>query len=67
MSLKSFHVFFILISILLLAGYGYDTIRGFAESQSTPSLALGWLSLAGAAGLTGYLGWFIRKSKGLPS
>ena len=57
MSLKAFHVFFIIVSILLAAGCA---AWGFLN-QMTP--AFGWSCAVAAVALTIYSGFFIKKAK----
>ncbi len=63
MSLKAFHIFFILCAIFLIGGLGLWQIEGFAKSQSLMELLLGLIFFAGAAGLAVYLLWFLKKNK----
>ncbi len=55
MSLKAFHIVFILLSILLAAGLG---IWAFNFSHVTAGIG----AFAGAVALSYYLFWFIRKA-----
>ena len=57
MSLKAFHVFFIIVSILLAAGCA---AWGFVN-QMTPGFT--WSCAAAAVALTVYSGYFIKKAK----
>lgn len=61
MSLKNFHVFFISTALTLLAFMAYWSGRSL--QPGTPALLA--VSLAGLGLGAGYLGWFLRKSKGL--
>ncbi len=63
MSLKSFHVFFIAVSVLLAAGMGIRSLRIFLEEQKV--LQLGWCLLAfgGALALIVYGQRFLKKLK----
>ena len=61
MSLKHFHVVFIVASMLLaflLAGWG---ILRFRETQEAAALAIGLVAAASGAGLTAYLTLFRHK------
>ena len=63
MSLKFFHIIFIIVSILFLLGFaGWVFFAGLDESE-TGARMLGGLSAVAGLGLIGYLAWFIRKSK----
>ncbi|MDP6789351.1 MAG: hypothetical protein QF845_02330 [Candidatus Marinimicrobia bacterium] len=50
-SLKSFHLFFIALSIVLTIGFGYYELSGFANNGS---VLLAGLSLAAGLGLAVY-------------
>jgi hypothetical protein len=63
MSLKAFHVFFIVISTLLAVGFGVWGTQDFAESGSLTHLGLGVGSLVGSVLLVRYGFWFMRKLK----
>ena len=65
MSLKAFHFFFIIVSILLSAYFGTWCIQNYSDSESRLILILGLASFASTVGLIGYLAWFLKKSKGL--
>ena len=67
MSLKSFHIFFIVLSVILMAGFGYSGLKNFSGTGAAASLAWGSIELALAVALAVYLGWFIKKSKKLGS
>lgn len=67
MSLKIFHVFFIILSALLNLGFGVWGIKAFAAQGPWYYLLLGALSLLGAVLLTVYLFWFFKKMKAIPS
>lgn len=64
MSLRSFHVFFMVLSILLAAGFGY---WGIMISRDSLDRWLGIGSLISGAFLIVYLAWFLRKIKKLDS
>ena len=59
MSLKVFHIFFILVSITLTIGFGVFSI------QSGTFLLWGSASLLASVLLVFYLFWFLRKAKSL--
>ena len=63
MSLKAFHIFFILVSTALAVAFGAWAIRDFATSGSGLNLALGLASLLGSIALVRYGVWFLRKMK----
>ncbi len=63
MSLKSFHLLFIVASILLSAGLGIRSLRVFLEEQALSQLAWGLLAFGAALALMVY-GWrFVKKLK----
>lgn len=65
MSLKAFHIVFIVLSTALALGFGVWATRDFSQSGNWVNLALGLGSFAGSVVLTGYGVWFLRKLKGV--
>lgn len=63
MSLKAFHIFFIVLAVALAVGFGVWGIQDYATSQSRVNLGLAASSFLGAGALTAYLLWFLRKIK----
>ncbi|MEE2674011.1 MAG: hypothetical protein VX466_09455 [Myxococcota bacterium] len=63
MSLKAFHIVFIIVSTLVAVAFGAWAIRDFATSGSGLNLALGVASLVGSLALVRYGVWFLRKMK----
>lgn len=63
MSLKAFHIFFILVSVVLALGFGFWGIRDYQASQNLLNLFLGIASLAGGGALIIYLFWFLGKMR----
>ena len=64
MSLKTFHIFFIVLSTLLCIGFGVWSIGDFSGSgASAGSIAMGVGSFSGAVVLMWYGVWFLRKLK----
>ncbi len=63
MSLKAFHVFFVLVSIVLAVGFGFWGARDFVEHGNRVSLALGIGSFVAGVALVVYSGWFLRKMR----
>ena len=63
MSLKAFHLLFVIASILLAVGLGLWSIREYHEFGGAGMLALGIASLLAGAAMTVYSRWFVRKLK----
>ncbi len=65
MSLKTFHIFFIVVSMALCVGVGVWATQDFARSGSWAHLGLGVGSFVGSILLACYGVWFLRKLKGV--
>ncbi len=65
MSLKTFHIFFIVVSMALCVGVGVWATQDFARTGSGVHLALGVGSFIGSILLACYGVWFLRKLKGV--
>ncbi len=65
MSLKAFHIFFIVVSTALCLGFGVWATQDFARSGDWVQLALGVGSFIGSGVLVSYGVWFLRKLKGV--
>ncbi len=63
MSLKAFHIVFILLSILLTVVFGFWAVDDYGRSASRVHLALGVGSFIASGVLVGYGVWFLRKLK----
>ncbi len=63
MSLKAFHIFFIVVSILLAVAFGFWAVDDFGRSASRVHLALGVGSFIASGVLVVYGVWFLRKLK----
>ncbi len=63
MSLKAFHIFFIILSTLLAVAFGVWAVDDFSRSASGVHLALGVGSFIGSGVLVWYGVWFLRKLK----
>lgn len=63
MSLKSFHLVFIALSILLAIGFGVWEVGEYAESGGSGRLVAALLSFLVAVGLIVYGVRFVRKLK----
>ena len=63
MSLKAFHILFIIFSILLAFGFGVWEIAGFSKSDDISQLVVGIISFLIGIGLVVYGIRFLRKLK----
>ena len=63
MSLKAFHIFFIVLSTLLAVAFGVWAVNDFGRSGSQLHLALGVGSFIASGALVWYGVWFLRKLK----
>lgn len=63
MSLKAFHLVFVIVSTMLAVGVGAWAIREYQAKGETGALVFGVASLAGAVVLVVYGRWFLRKLK----
>ena len=64
MSLKAFHIFFIVVSTWLCLGFGVWGIHDYGQTGNWVHLALGAGSFLGSGLLVWYGIWFLRKLKG---
>ncbi|MFQ5798150.1 MAG: hypothetical protein ACE5H0_05570 [Bacteroidota bacterium] len=65
MSLKYFHIFFIILSILLTFGFGIWGVNSYSGSDNTTHLSLGIISLLVGVGLIIYGTKVYKKLKKL--
>jgi hypothetical protein len=65
MSLKGFHILFIVVSILLSLGVGGEGLRGYFSSGEKSGLVMGLISLSVMVGLIAYALNFFRKLRKL--
>ncbi len=63
MSLKAFHVFFVIVSVLCALGFGAWSVADYQRTGKGSVLLLGILGFAAAAALVWYGFWFLRKLK----
>ena len=63
-SLKSFHIVFVICSFLLLAGFGYWALQAFQTSGEGLMLTLSLGSFLAAGALLFYGVWFLKKLRG---
>ncbi|MDQ3281947.1 MAG: hypothetical protein M3Q69_11105 [Acidobacteriota bacterium] len=66
MSLRAFHIVFVIVTVALSIYIALWGIAAYARSQSAPALALGLLFLATAVGLVIYGKKAYAKLKELP-
>ena len=65
MSLKVFHIFFIISSITLALGLGVLSLKTFLTSNNPMYLVVGLLSFILGIALLGYGVWFLQELKKL--
>jgi len=65
MSLKAFHVVFVVLSTLCALGFGVWSVADYMRTGSGGTLALGIAGFAAAVALVWYGFWFLRKLKGV--
>jgi hypothetical protein len=65
MSLKAFHIVFIVLSTLFSLGFGDWAIGNYNRAGEVASLVIGILSLVGAVSLVVYGRWFWKKLRGI--
>ncbi len=63
MSLKAFHVFFVIVSVLCALGFGGWSVADYQRTGHGSVLLLGILGFVAAAVLVFYGFWFLRKLK----
>lgn len=65
MSLKTFHIVFVSIAILLTVGFGIWGIRDYQATDNRTSLYMGLGSFLVTVVLAVYGVWFLKKLKGV--
>lgn len=63
MSLKVFHIVFVVLSTITAVGFGFWEIEAFRSGGGRGDLILGILSLACGVLLMAYGQWFLKKSR----
>lgn len=63
MSLKAFHLVFVIVSTILTLGFGVWAIRDYQGGGDASSLVFGIGSFVGSVVLFWYARWFLRKLK----
>jgi hypothetical protein len=61
LSLRSFHVFFIILAMLAADLFGVWSLVEYGRTHSAAILSMGLVSLAGGLGLLAYGIWFLHK------
>lgn len=61
MSLKSFHIIFIVIASLFLIFFGYWNYLEWAITKNTMNLVFSFLSISLCIGLLYYSKWFLKE------
>ena len=64
-SLKTFHIVFILIATIFTVYFGIWSAQDYMNSSNTGSLLMSIASVAGVIVLVVYFRWFLRKWKTL--
>ncbi|HEY4612338.1 MAG TPA: hypothetical protein VII11_05100 [Bacteroidota bacterium] len=65
MSLKAFHIVFIIVSIILCFGFGVWLVSSYNDDNSIISLAGAGASFLAGIGLIVYAKYFIQKYKNI--
>ena len=65
MSLKAFHLIFIIASIVLVVGFGIWAMVAFFQAGGVINLIVAVLSFAAAVGLVFYERYFLKKTKNI--
>lgn len=61
MSLKAFHILFVIICVAFTVGFGFWAIREYQRAGELATLLMGIGSFAAALGLLVYGRYFLRK------
>ena len=65
MSLKAFHLVFIIASIALMILFGGWAVREYSRGGGTDKLAMGVTAFLCGAAMLVYSRWFLRKLRGV--
>ena len=63
MSLKAFHVFFIIVATLFTLGFGAWGINSYMHGGELSDVILGSISMVVSVFLAWYFKWFLKKLK----
>ncbi|MHC5111815.1 MAG: hypothetical protein ACYTHJ_18270 [Planctomycetota bacterium] len=61
MSLKAFHLVFVIVCVFFLGGFGAWCISHFRDTGEVSALVVGILSILGGVLAIVYARWFLRK------
>lgn len=61
MSLRAFHIFFIIVAIIMADIFGVWAIRDYRAYGNSLNLTLGVITLVGGLAMAVYAFWFVRK------
>ena len=64
MSLKAFHIVFVIVSILCLFGFGFWAVNAYFASGDALNLGMGIASFVGCGVMVVYGKWFLKKLRG---
>lgn len=64
MSLKAFHIVFVIVSILCLFGFGFWAVNAYFSSGEALTLGMGIASFVGCGVMVVYGRWFLKKLRG---
>ena len=65
MSLKAFHILFIVASTLLAFGFGAWALNSYSDGRQVQDLVMGVISSVAGVGLICYGVYFLKKSKNI--
>ncbi len=65
MSLKTFHVVFIAVSLFLTIGFGVWAVKAYSSTGDAMTLAMGVGSFVSTILLSVYGVWFLKKLRGI--
>ncbi len=65
MSLKAFHIVFVVACVMLSLGFAYWAISEYRTTHDAALLVCGILSIVGAGGMLVYGKWFLHKLRGV--
>lgn len=63
MSLKAFHIVFVIVATMFMAFFAAWALRAYAQTHQKSQLLLGVLAIVGSVLLLVYGKWFLKKIK----